>query len=227
MSDFSTNDRTTEAFVREESAEADKGMVVEVHDDRTRENTTTSMSRMRTDWGEEDKFAVEGLHEVIENRMLVLFGDAYRIMNDLYDIVRAAETDDEGTVLVDGHGFPLWMRNASGGFVEDYSRLTSHDLRHLLFQITTRLFDWEQKRDALWGDSMFAKAQWEQALAASYEGAREAGVRTVEDRTQAARRVSREERLFAIFLAVLSRRADSLTRSMERLGQRLKDVVTA
>jgi len=218
---FSGHERAAEAVVRELSAEADRLMEVEVHDDRTREVSHTSLSRMRVEWTGEDRIAMDGIHEVVDNRMAVLFGDALRIMNDIYSIVRIEQVVD-GVVVRDPYGFPLWEVNESGGYVEDYSRLTHHDLRDLLFRITTRLFDWEQKAAQLWGDSMFAKSQWEQAIAHGYDQ----GTGTVESRTQAARRVSREERLFAIFQAVLSRRADATVRSMERLSQRLKDVVS-
>jgi hypothetical protein len=224
---FSGHDRATELFVREESGEADRPMEVEVHDDRTRELESTSMSRMRLDWAPGDQEAIEGLHEIVSNQMLVLFGSAYQIMNDIYWIVRTPQYED-GTVLLDPvTGYPLWEVTESGGYLEDYSLLTNSMMKEFLFKITVRLFDWEQKQADLWGDSMFAKAQWEQAISRGFEQAHLApGRSTVEDRTQQARRVSREERLMAIFRTLMSKKADAVVRSTERLAQRLKDVVT-
>lgn len=225
---FSGYERTIEQHVREESKEADQQTEVDPHPDRTRETRSTGLSRMRLEWNPEDRQAVDSLHDVVDRRMLVLFGDAYRVMNELYDVVREPVHDGQGTVLKDEHGWTVWARDPlSGGFLEDYSLLTHAHQRHLLFQITTRLFDWEQTSQDLWGDSMFAKAQWETAIAQGFEGAKESGQRTVEDRTQYARRVSREERYFAIFQTLISRKADALVRSMERLSQRLKDVLSA
>lgn len=224
---FSGHERSTEVHVREEAKEAEQQTTVEVHDDRTREFTHTSLSRMRLDWSPEDRQAVDDLHDVVERRMLVLFGDAYRVINDLYEIVRQPMVDGDGVIQKDENGWTVWARDAlTGSYLEDYSLLTSFQVKHMLFQITTRMFEWEQSAADLWGDSMFAKAQWETAIAQGFEGAKESGQRTVEDRTQYARRVSREERYFAIFQTLISRKADALVRSMERLGQRLKDVLS-
>lgn len=225
---FSGHQRATEVLVREESAEAEQLATVEVHDDRTREVSAFSLSRMRMDWAPEDREAIEGLHEIVDRQMLVLFGDAYVAMNDLYTIVRFPQMDDDGTTfLMDPvSGFPIWQTREGGAYIEDYTLLTHADLKHFLFRVTIRLFDWEQKQADLWGDAMFAKAQWEQAIAHGFEQAHLASGRsTVEDRTQQARRVSREERLFSIFQTLLSKKADALVRSMERLSQRLKDVM--
>lgn len=224
---FSGHDRSTEVHVREEAKEAEQQMEVEVHDDRTREVSSTSLSRMRLDWSPEDRQAVDDLHEVVERRMLALFGDAYRVINDLYEIVRQPVVDDDGVIQKDEYGWTVWDRDPlSGGYLENYALLTGSQVKHLLFQITTRLFEWEQTAADLWGDSMFAKAQWEAQIAQGFEASKTAGNRTVEDRTQYARRVSREERYFAIFQTLISRKADALVRSLERLGQRLKDVLS-
>lgn len=224
---FSGWERSTEVHVREEAKEAEQQMEVEVHDDRTRENSHTSLSRMRLEWSAEDRQIVDDLHDVVDNQMLVLFGDAYRIMNDLYDAVREPVVDADGVIQKDENGWTVWSRDpVTGGYIEDYSLLTGKLQRHLLFQITTRLFEWEQTAVDRWGDSMFAKAAWEAQIAQGFEASKTAGNRTVEDRTQYARRVSREERYFAIFQTLVSRKAEALVRSMERLGQRLKDVLS-
>lgn len=221
-------EKTSEQFVREESREADRTPEIDLHDDRTQEFSHLGLSRMRLSWRDEDAQAVAGLHQMIENVILEHFGSAYQIMNDLYEIVREPKFNPEtGVIETDEHGWTVWQRGESGTFVEDYSRLGSKEVKDFLFKITTRLFQWEQDAARLWGDSMFAKAVWEQALAQGYQDSRLQGARTVEDRTQAARVHAREDRLFGIFQSIISRRADAVVRSMQLLSQRLKDVLAA
>lgn len=225
---MSHGEKTTEQFVREESQEADRPSDVDAHDDRTQEFSHLGLSRMRLDWREGDAQAMAGLHQIVENVILDRFGGAYQVMNDLYEIVRQPRVDVlTGEVLLDDHGFPLWERNESGAFIEDYTKLGSKEVKDFLFRITTRLFQWEQEAASLWGDAMFAKAVWEQSLAQMYQDSRLSGARTVEDRTQAARVGSREDRLFALFRSLISRRADAVVRSVTVLSQRLKDVLVA
>lgn len=222
---MSDEEKTTEQFVQEESQEADRRPEVDLHDDRTREFSHLGLSRMRLDWREGDAQAMVDLHRMIENVVLEHFGAAYQIMNDLYEIVREPNVLEGGEIETDEHGFTVWERNESGAFIEDYSRLGSKEVKDFLFKITTRLFQWEQDAAKLWGDSMFAKAVWEQQLAQGYQDSRSNGARTVEDRTQAARVSAREDRLFALFQSVVSKRADAVVRSMSLLSQRLKDVL--
>lgn len=210
-----------EAAVREASKEADETMEVDVHQDRTREMKTPGFSRMRTDWHGPDATQISALKAIVDGRILVLYSDAFVIMNEVYDLVREKQADSDGVILVDSHGFPIWERHPSGAFVEDFTVLTLGQKEDLLFRITTRLFEWQQTRADLWGEAMFAKAQWEEAMAIGFDDP--PGRLTVDDRTQKGRLYSRDERYFAIFRSLLSRRADAVTSSLELLGQRLKD----
>jgi len=224
----SEDDRTEDQIIRDESAEADRPMSVEPHDDRTQEFTPRREGRMRHDLRPEDQDAVDGLRGIADRIMLERFGDAYVIINDLYEIVREPLVDPvTQEIQEDEHGFTMWARTDTGGYIEDYSRLTSAHVRDFLFRITVRLFAWEQEAASIRGDAMYAKAIWEQALSQGYQDARSApGGRTVEDRTQAARRHAREDRFAGIFQTTLSWRADALVKSMNLLSQRLKDVLS-
>lgn len=224
----SDDDRTEEQVIRDESAESDRGMEVDPHDDRTFEFARTGLSRMRTTWSDEDADAMAGIHAVVEREILVHFAGAFQIMNEIYDIVREPSVNTTtGEIEKDQHGFTVWLRTQTGAYIEDYTQLSHKDVEHFLFRITTRLFDWEQQAAQLWGDAMFAKALWEQALSEGYQDSRANGARTVEDRTQAGRVASREERLFGIFRALISRRADAVVRSTTLLSQRFKDVLAS
>lgn len=224
---MSDEERAEEKFVREESQEAERTPDVDPHDDRTQGFSHLGLSRMRLGWRDEDAEAMTGLHQVVDNLMMEHFGAAYQIMNDLYEIVREPHILEGGEIATDINGFTIWERNESGTYIEDYTRLGSKEVKDFLFKITTRLFAWEQSAASLWGDAMFAKAVWEQALAQGYQDSRSTGARTVEDRTQAARVSSRDDRLFALFRSLISRRADALVRVMNLLSQRLKDVLSA
>ena len=70
---------------------------------------------------------------------------------------------------------------------------------------------------------MFAKAQWEERFSIAFDAPMSG---TVDDRRAAGNIDAREERYFAIFLSLYSRKADSIVRSMELLSQRLRDSMT-
>jgi hypothetical protein len=217
-------DRAAEVAVREASETADDALVVDPHADRTVEFRRIGLTRMRTDWRGDDAVQIDAVKGIVEDRMLHLFPEAYVIMNDLWEIVRDKEVDADGVPIKDVHGFDIWKRTSIGSFVEDYSRLGIRERQDFLFKITTNIFEWEQTAANLWGEAMFAKAEWEQAMADGFLTTI-AGKNTDEARTQRGRLASADERYFGIFAGLLSRKADALVRSMVTLGQRLKDTL--
>lgn len=217
-------EKAVEAAIEKASEDADKTAEVEMHEDRTKEMRTPGFSRMRTDWHGPDAHMIATILETADNRVLVNFSDAYQIMNDLYDVVRVRRADPKtGEELTDKHGFPVWETSPSGRYIEDYSKLGIKEREEFLFQITARLFDWEQRAADAWGEAMFAKAQWEERFAIAFSDTSEGGRKTDEAMTQRGRLGSRDERYFAIFESLYSRKADALVKSLERLSQRLKD----
>ena len=93
-----------------------------------------------------------------------------------------------------------------------------------MVDLTINLVFWEQRAADAWGESMFAKASWEERQAIGYDAPTRG---TVDDRHAKGTIDSREERYFAILQAYRSRKADAMVRSMERLAQRLKDSMVA
>lgn len=217
--------RQADAALKAEIAEADTPGEVRVHEDHTRETKTPGFTRMRTDWHGQDRAQIDSLRHIVDGRILTLFPDAFVLMADLFEIVREPEFDPvSGEPLKDARGLVIWARNENGAFIEDYSRLGIREREDLLFRITSNLFEWQQTRADLWGDAMFAKAQWEEAFSDGFVHA--PGARpTVDDKTNAARAHATEERYFAIFQTLLSKKADAVVQAMELLGQRLKDVL--
>jgi hypothetical protein len=222
---MSTDERTAEQaieMVREIARTDDAPTAVDLHLDRTREHTP-HFTRMRTEWSGEEGAHVRGLKAIVDGRIMVLFSGAYVLMNDLYTVVREPMVDeDTGLIHTDQFGFPVWVKTESGAYREDYSNLGIRQREEFLFRITTGIFGWKQTAADLWGEAMFAKAQWEEAFSTGF--VEPTGRLTVDDRTQRGRMHSLEERYFSIFQSLLSRKADGIISSLELLGQRIKDV---
>ena len=183
---------------------------------------STGLRRMKFAWNGEDAQIVSQAQAAVDERVRYSFRDAYQIMHDLFMLVRKQEVDGNGEAKRDPHGWPIWERTASGGFVEDWTALTRKQKEDFLFQITTRLFAWEMAAADAWGEAMFAKAQWEERFAISYDAP---VTGTIQDRTAKGRIGATEERYFAIFLTLYSRKADAIVRTLGLLGQRLKDTL--
>lgn len=220
------NDRqakAVEAALERVTEDEDKTSEVRVHEDETKEMRTPGFSRMRFDWGS-DASLIHTVLQLADDRIAVAFTDAYQIINDIYEIVREQAHDETtGEVLADRHGWPMWQKTPSGRFIEDYTRLDIKQREEFLFQITTRLFDWEQRAAEIWAEAMFSKAQWEERFSLAFFENEEGGRKTDEAMTQRGRLGSREERYFALFESAISRKADALVKSMDRLHLRLKD----
>lgn len=181
-----------------------------------------NFSRVRIEWKPEDSSALTKIHEAVERAVQVEFAEAFLVLNQLYDVVRIPVLAD-GEPVKDQRGWVVWRTDQYGYPVEDWSLLTYSMRDDFLFRISTRLFSWEQKAAEIWGDAMFSKAIWEQQFAEQFY---EPVAGTVADREAYGRQHSMEERYFAIFQSMLSRRADAVVRSMNLLCQRLKDSIT-
>jgi hypothetical protein len=194
-------------------------------EERTIRFRTPGFSRMRVEWRGEDAIIVNTQKTVVEDRLIRMFPDAYALLNEVYDVVRTPEVDEHGQIRRDRHGFVIWRRHpATGSFEEDWSRLGKQERENFLFTITTRIFEWEQRAAEVWQESMLAKAQYEERFSIAFD---EGMSGTVDDRTARGKKDAADERYFAILVATLSRRADALVRSMNLLGQRLKDTLPA
>lgn len=228
MAERRASGRTAAEEEAAEAAEqADLPVAIDLPGDDSRDrHHTPGFSRMRTEWGGPDAGVLARVQGSVEERILSNFALAYEIMGAVFSIVRTAEVGPNGIPLVDQHGQTRWKRSAVGvGYEEDFSRLTTAQREHFLFQITTHLFNWEQAAAEAWTEAMFAKAIWEESFAVGFESI-VGGRPTVDDRRAAGVRSSMDDRFFAIFVSAYSRRADAIVRSLERLAQRLKDVIT-
>lgn len=188
--------------------------------DKPRYNLRTpAFARMKWTNTPEERAVLDASRLVVDERMYHEFPDAYRVMQDIYEVVRDPVVIN-GEIQRDRFGMPVWQRHEDGWIKEDFTRLSQRQMEEFIFKISVKLFAWEQKAQDLWAESMFAKAQFEERYAIAYD-ASIAG--TVEDRKNWGSKDAAEERYYAIFLTHLSRRAEALTRSMERLALRIND----
>jgi hypothetical protein len=199
--------------------------ISELPEERSRSFRFPGFSRMRTDWYGEDGITLRRVQSRVEDIIDNTFNDLFAIREELYSLVRFPALKDD-VIQTDRHGWIIWKKTEMGNYEEDWGRLDLRNREKFLFQITTRIFEWEERRDQLWAAAMFAKTQWEEAFSTGWQET--GGNRPTEgDKTTQGRLTSQEERYFAIYATFLSRRADSLVAGMERLAQRIKDVHTA
>lgn len=219
--------RRVERALENVSEDQDEPLEPDPHPDRTRRFSSLGFSRMRTRWTTGEQAVIDMAKSQAEEELKTGFADVYRILNRLYIMVRDVARNPDGSVMVDEDGFAVWARDESGMIVEDWDRLTDRDKQNFLHQITTRLVMWEQRAAEYKGESLFAKAAWEERFAVSFVGTPQIeGKRPTEaDRTQNAQAEAREERYLAIYMTVRSNKAEALVRSMDRLAQRLKDTL--
>jgi hypothetical protein len=183
---------------------------------------TPGFARLRVDWRSEEGRAMTMLSGAVENRVRENFRDAFAIMEDVYAAVREPEIDGAGNVKRDIEGKVVWRRTQSGDYLENWSALTMRQKEDFMMRITARLFDWEQKAANVWGEALIAKAQWEERFSIAYDAPMSG---TIEDRTARAKIDAADERYFGAALALYSKRADAIVRSMSLLSQRIKDAV--
>lgn len=207
--------------IENDIAEADEDPGAQVDPPRSKFRTL-GLSRMKVAWQGEDALTVAQVHKAVDERVQANFADAYSIMHDLYLRVRTPEVDANGEVVLDADGFPVWRRTPSGGFEEDWSVLGRREREDFLFSITTRLFAWERAAADAWGEAMLAKVAWEERFSTGYQAPVQG---TIDDRIAYGRKEAAEDRYFAVFLTLYSRRADAVVRVLGLLGQRIKDTM--
>lgn len=208
---------TVEDVTRDESKENENLVEPVLPEDDAKKWRTPGFQRIRVEWKGEDRPIIDRVKAVAETKIYAEFSDAYALIYEIFELVR----NETGR---DPRGQPVWERDAAGNFVEDFNKLTMKQKEHFMFSLTTRLFLWQQQAADIWGEAMFAKAQWEERFSIGYDENR-AG--TIEGRTAKGRIDAREERYFAVLMSLHSRKADALVRSLELLTQRLKDSMTA
>jgi hypothetical protein len=203
-------------------ADQEDPLAPDIPPDRTRQFRSVNFSRMRTTWSDDDRIKIEEIRRLADEAVFRTFYDAYELLDRIRMAVREPQCTDDGEVLRDKRGRPLWQLNERGVPAEDWTKMTDRQRLMFLYEIVTHLFEWTQRSEAVWMDAMFAKGLWEEAFAFGFSAQRDKRL-TIDDRTQFGHIASMEQRYFAIFQSALSRRAQAMVRSLGLLEQRLKD----
>jgi hypothetical protein len=219
--------RRVERAMDEVTENHDEPLEPDPHLDRARTFSAMGFSRMRTRWTSEEQEVIDMANSQAAMEVDLAFGDVWRILNRLYEIVREPLRDGGGQVVTDEHGRAVWRPDDFGSPVEDWSHLTESDKETFLHQITTRLVLWEQRAAEFKGEALFAKAMWEERFALSFTRTPQVdGKRPTEaDRTQNAQGMARDQRYLAIYMTVRSNKAEALVRSMERVAMRFSNTL--
>jgi hypothetical protein len=203
-------------------AAAESPLAPDVPPDRTRQFTHVNFSRARTKWAPEDLMVMTQIRREMDEAIGEAFMDAFGVLDRLWAVVREQQVSPEGEKLTMPDGSPRWVLNKLGNPVENWGALGDQERQRFIYEITTHLVGWSQRADAFWLDAMMAKGIWEEMFARGYTAQAERRL-TIDDRTQAGHLRSMEDRYFAIFQAAVSRRAQSLVRTMEQLARRLEE----
>lgn len=218
---------TNEEVTAEQAQELIEQPTVELPDERQRRFQTTGFSRMKTDWNSEQNQFVRIMHRTIDDQLKKAFADAFALQEELFLLVRTPAMRN-GEPIINQDGSVEWKRKqGTGDFVEDWAKLNAPQRERFLYQITTRMFVWEQRAAEAWAESMYAKVLWEQQFSSGYDDLPSGSKDTIEGRTARAKMVAAEDQFLAIFRTYYSRKADAIVRSMERLNQRIKDIHVA
>jgi hypothetical protein len=197
---------------------AEAPLAPDIPPDRTRQFRYVNFSRMRLEWTPSDRIKMEEIDRVVWNTIRDRFLGAFDLMDRIWMLVRKPVVEDE-KIVTDKTGRPVWRLNEAGFPIEDWTMLRDSDRDGFLWEVSTHLFIWEQDAAKIWGDAMFAKGIWEGEFAKGFT--EPAGRLTIDDRTQLGHLAAMEDRYFAIFQSVLSRRADAVIRSMRQIERRL------
>lgn len=217
---LSEDERRAERCLSDVKEEQDRPGV-ETEFERQKEFGDGLFSRMRTEWRGEDRKAVDLVRHKAQMEIYKEFRDVYGIIIDIYMTVRIPKVTPDGEPVFDEFGVePEWERDGFGKIIEDWNKLGFKDREKAILEISTVMLDVEQRAANMWGLSQIAKAQWEDDFVAGFLDSK--GTNDV--RTNTGKRQAREARYFAIYQSWVSRKADALTRSLERLCQRLKDL---
>jgi hypothetical protein len=179
------------------------------------------LSRMRTEWPGADRDALIVLKAEADRLIREEFRGFFSIIDRFHRCVRTPQADGEtGEVKAYDDGTPMWEMDEWGDPAEDWGSLDDRTRDGILHSLAIRLAEWEMHAADDWAEAMYAKVVWEEKFANGFvamPGHQVSGKPTIEDRTYFGNRYSIDERYFAVFRSVVSRKADAIVKSATRL----------
>ena len=181
----------------------------------------TGLSRTRTEWPGADRDALMILKAEADRIVKEEFRGYFSVLDRLYRCTRHPAVDQQtGVIKTYPDGTPMWEVDEWGDPAEDWSLLDDHTRDNLLHVLAVRLGEWEMHAADNWAEAMYAKVVWEEKFAQGFvamPGHQVSGKPTIEDRTQFGNRFSTDERYFAVFKSVVSKKSDAILKAANRL----------
>lgn len=113
--------------------------------------------KIKPEWKEEDKNALEQLKRASEATFNEIFEAAFDVLDGLYQGVRVPVTNHHDQVVLDGSGRIQWQRDESGNFIEDWETLNGQDIDVSLLKLQELKLIISQRVRELFLDAVFAK----------------------------------------------------------------------
>ena len=180
-------------------------------------------SRLKFEWRDSDRMLLDQIRAAAQRGFVEAFKDTINVVDHLYESIRVPEVSDEGVVRMDADGRPMWQKDESGKFLEDWDNLTGQDIERCLFDLARiRLYLAPQINELLM-EGMFAKRIHRDAHDESYLGPVEG---TVADRTAKANRMSRQDDYHAFYRFWMWKQGDVFLeelKNLQRMLERLRD----
>lgn len=196
-------------------------VAIQTPEDRTRKFTHTSFSRTRTEWNGADRDALVVLKAEADRLVRAQFRSFFAIVDRIHRCVRTPLVDEpSGEIKTYEDGTPMWELDEWGDPAEDWNRLDDQTRNNILHSLAIRLAEWEALSADDWAEAMYSKVVWEEKFAQGFvalPGHQVSGKPTIDDRTQFGHRYSSDERYFAVFKSVVSKKADAHVKSAARL----------
>lgn len=172
------------------------------------------MPKIKIDLEEEDKANLDYIQNSIEERVRSEYAQAFAIENMLLAKVRTRLAPSLG----DG-----WVMNPDGSYVEDWSKITTHDMESFIQEASAWAFFSSQNVISSYADAVFAKFSYDDAYDSAYS-AQLTG--TIGDKSAKAKRRTQQERWVALYKTLYYKRAKEIVDRLDQHVRRVERIYT-
>lgn len=178
-------------------------------------------TKIRFSWRPEDRDILERIRMAAETMFDEAFGDAITVLDDFFLQLRIPEQRN-GIVVRGADGRPVWKKDESGRFVEDWNQLTGQDIEVALVNLERVKFGLVPQVNQLLMEAVYARNvasdvhddAWGQVM----EG-------TQGDRSARSNRESRQDRYAAYFRYYLWQTADVFLKQIDSFMKTLTNIL--
>jgi hypothetical protein len=185
------------------------------------QQATLLPTALKFTWTDAEAETIQTIKRAVDQIVMREHKEAFFAVHHLLAKVRQQQVGNDGALLFDEGGKPMWMRNLDGSVLEDYSRLDAIDIDGAIMKFASYAFFAGQSSIDNYMEAVFAKYAADDAYQDMYSSIMTG---TVPDKTATAERKSREERYFAFFKAYSHKRIKELIDRMDALRRALEFV---